>query len=65
MDSTAGGRSLWWEQIKAGGLVLVFSVVATVILYWVIDRLMGCRVSEDIEDQGLDLAEHGEEGYTH
>jgi len=26
---------------------------------------MGCRVSEDIEDQGLDLAEHGEEGYTH
>ena len=59
------GRSLWWEQVKAGGLVLVFSVVVTVVLYLVIDRLMGCRVSEDIEDQGLDLAEHGEEGYTH
>ena len=59
------GRSLWWEQVKAGGLVLVFSVVVTIVLYLVIDRLMGCRVSEDIEDQGLDLAEHGEEGYTH
>ena len=54
------GRSLWWEQVKAGGLVLVFSVVVTIVLYLVIDRLMGCRVSEDIEDQGLDLAEHGE-----
>ncbi|MBL9172965.1 MAG: ammonium transporter [Verrucomicrobiales bacterium] len=59
------GTSLWWEQVKAGGLVLLLSVVVTVILYAVIDRVVGCRVAEEIENQGLDLAEHGEEGYTH
>jgi Amt family ammonium transporter len=59
------GTSLWWEQVKAGGLVLLLSVGVTVVLYAVIDRLVGCRVPEEIENQGLDLAEHGEEGYTH
>ncbi len=59
------GHTLWLEQIKAGGLVLVLSVVATVVLYRVIDRTIGCRVAEEVENQGLDLAEHGEEGYTH
>lgn len=59
------GSTLWLEQIKAGGLVLVLSVVATVVLYFLIDRTLGCRVAEEVEHQGLDLAEHGEEGYTH
>ncbi len=58
------GSTLWIEQLKAGGVVLVLSVVATVVLYKVIDATLGCRVSEDVEHQGLDLAEHGEEGYT-
>ena len=58
------GHSLWLEQLKAAGLVLVLSIGVTAGLYWVIDRLIGCRVSEDIENQGLDLAEHGEDGYT-
>ena len=58
------GHSLWIEQLKAAGLVLVLSIGVTAGLYWVIDRLIGCRVSEDIENQGLDLAEHGEDGYT-
>ncbi len=59
------GNTLWLEQIKAGGLVLALSVGATVVLYFIIDRTLGCRVTEEIEHQGLDLAEHGEEGYTH
>ena len=59
------GKTLWLEQVKAGGLVLVLSVAVTVVLYLIIDRTMGCRVAEEIEHQGLDLAEHGEEGYTH
>ena len=59
------GRTLWLEQFKAAGIVLVLSVAVTILLYLVIDRLVGCRVSEDVENQGLDLAEHGEEGYTH
>jgi Amt family ammonium transporter len=59
------GNTLWLEQIKAGGLVLALSVGATVVLYFLIDRTLGCRVTEEVEHQGLDLAEHGEEGYTH
>jgi Amt family ammonium transporter len=59
------GSSLWVEQLKAGGLVLALSVGATLVLYFIIDRTLGCRVTEEVEHQGLDLAEHGEEGYTH
>ena len=59
------GSTLWIEQLKAGGLVLALSVGATVVLYFIIDRTLGCRVTEEVEHQGLDLAEHGEEGYTH
>jgi Amt family ammonium transporter len=58
------GGTLWVEQLKAGGLVLLLSVVVTVVLYYVIDWTIGCRVPEETEHQGLDLAEHGEEGYT-
>jgi Amt family ammonium transporter len=58
------GKTLWLEQFKAAGVVLVLSLVATLILYYVVNALVGCRASEDIEHQGLDLAEHGEEGYT-
>lgn len=63
IQSLVGG-GLWLEQVKAGGVVLVLSVVVTVVLYFVIDRTIGCRVAEETEHQGLDLAEHGEEGYT-
>ncbi|MCC7373993.1 MAG: ammonium transporter [Verrucomicrobiales bacterium] len=59
------GTTLWWEQTKAALLVLMLSIVGTVALYRLVDRFMGCRVTEEVEDQGLDLAEHGEEGYTH
>jgi Amt family ammonium transporter len=59
------GHSLWWEQVKAGGLVLVWSVVATLLIAYVVKlALGGLRVSEEVETLGLDLAEHGEEGYT-
>jgi Amt family ammonium transporter len=59
------GHTLWLEQAKAGLLVLVWSVAATVILHWLLEKAWGCRVAEEVEHQGLDLAEHGEEGYSH
>ncbi|MFZ9854034.1 MAG: ammonium transporter [Limisphaerales bacterium] len=58
-------KTLWLEQVKAGGLIILLSVGVTVVLYVLIDKTLGCRVSEEVEDQGLDLTEHGEEGYTH
>ena len=59
------GHTLWMEQIKAGGIILVWSVVATVGIAFVVKKLLGdLRVDPDVETLGLDLSEHGEEGYT-
>jgi len=58
------GHSLWLEQVKAGGLVLAWSVTATVVIAKVVGfAFNGLRVTEEDESQGLDVAEHGEEGY--
>jgi Amt family ammonium transporter len=47
--------------ICAGTIVL--SVVVTAVLAYAIKFTIGLRASEEAETQGLDVAEHGEEGY--
>jgi Amt family ammonium transporter len=54
---------LMGAQIKAVILTIVWSVVATAIIAFIVKAVIGLRVSEEVESQGLDLAEHGEEGY--
>ncbi len=54
---------LWTAQCKVILFTIVLSVVATYIIAKVIDLTIGLRVSEDTETAGLDIAEHGEEGY--
>lgn len=39
------------------------SIVGTLLILFVVDKLIGLRVSEDEEREGLDLSQHGEEGY--
>jgi len=58
---TEGG--LWHEQLKAIGITLVLSVVATFIIASIVKVVIGLRPTPDVERQGLDLVEHGEEGY--
>ena len=58
------GRTLWMEQLKAGAIVVAWSVGATTAIAWVVKlSASGLRVDRDNERMGLDLAEHGEEGY--
>jgi Amt family ammonium transporter len=38
-------------------------VVATVIITIIVKAIVGLRPSEEVEVEGLDLAEHGEIGY--
>ena len=58
------GKTLWLEQVKAGGLILVWSVVATIVIAFVVKAVLGSmRATVETERVGLDLAEHGEEGY--
>jgi Amt family ammonium transporter len=54
---------LIFEQIKAIGITLVLSIVGTVIIAYIVKAVVGLRPTEEVEVAGLDLAEHGEEGY--
>ena len=57
------GNGLWMEQLKAIGITLVLAVVGTIVIAYIVKAVTGLRVSEEVETVGLDLAEHGEEGY--
>jgi ammonium transporter, Amt family len=50
-------------QIEAVGITLVWSGLGAAILFFVIDKLWGFRVSPEVEHEGLDIAEHGERAY--
>jgi Amt family ammonium transporter len=54
---------LWIEQLKAIGLTLCMAIMGTTILAYIVRAILGLRVSIEVETAGLDLAEHGEEGY--
>jgi Amt family ammonium transporter len=51
-------------QIKAGLVTLVMALVATPVLAYTVKAVVGLRPSEDVEREGLDINEHGEEGYA-
>jgi len=44
-------------------VTLVLAVVGTVVIAYIVKATVGLRVAEEVEVAGLDLAEHGEEGY--
>jgi Amt family ammonium transporter len=50
-------------QCKAIALTLVISIVATVVIALVVKAVVGLRPTPEVEDAGLDISEHGEEGY--
>ncbi|HXC35640.1 MAG TPA: ammonium transporter [Candidatus Acidoferrales bacterium] len=51
------------EQLKTVGVTLLLVTVGTLFCALVTKVLVGLRVSEEVEMTGLDLPEHGEEGY--
>jgi len=59
------GQTLWLEQFKAIGLTIVVSVIGTLIVTLLVKATIGLRVADEVEEKGLDTAEHGEEGYVH
>lgn len=62
-DVLANG-TLWVEQLKAIGVTLALSIVGTVVIAYLIKFTIGLRASEEVEIIGLDISEHGEEGYN-
>ncbi len=53
-----------WIQAKAVLITLVWSGVVSVIAYKIVDMVIGLRVSEEDERQGLDISSHGETAYN-
>lgn len=51
------------NQLAAVGISWVISIVGTLILLFIVDKIMGLRLSPEHESAGLDLSQHGEEGY--
>src|SRR5450830_521679 len=51
------------SQAWAVGTTLVWSGVVAYIAYKIVDVLIGLRVSEEVEREGLDTSEHGERAY--
>ena len=51
------------NQLAGVGVAWGISIVGTLILLFVVDKIMGLRVTPEQEQAGLDLSQHGEEGY--
>ena len=51
------------QQIIACGLTIVWSVVATTIIAFIVKFTIGLRPTPEAETEGLDTTDHGEEGY--
>jgi ammonium transporter, Amt family len=51
------------EQLKTVGVTLALVFVGTIVCAYITKMLVGLRVSEEVEMSGLDIPEHGEEGY--
>lgn len=58
-----GGMRLFGEQALANAATMVFSFVVTVVIMLALKSTIGVRVGDEVEDTGLDLAEHAETAY--
>jgi Amt family ammonium transporter len=62
-----GGIDGHWSQVlnqlAAVGVSWGISIVGTLVLLFVVDKVVGLRLKPEHEHVGLDLSQHGEEGY--
>lgn len=63
----AGGSWTMMQQLGIQALAvliaIVYAAVVTIILLWIVDKVVGLRADNDSEMKGLDNAYHGERGY--
>nr|WP_263379526.1 ammonium transporter [Granulicella paludicola] len=59
----AGNARQLLNQFVGVGLAWTISIIGTLIILFIVDKLIGLRLSEDDEREGLDITQHGEEGY--
>ncbi len=73
VDSAFGGVGLEdgvsisgqvWTQTIGIGATVVYDLIVTLILLKIVDIIIGLRVTDDEESEGLDIALHDERGYN-
>jgi len=62
--AVAGGIPQMLVQFKGTAIVAVYTFVVSFILFKIIDATLGLRVTEEVEEGGLDTGLHGEEAYA-
>jgi Amt family ammonium transporter len=70
VDYANGGVAIYSDyvtqviaQLKGVGVTIVWSGVGSAIVWFIVKLVTGGRVNEEIEEEGLDLNEHGESAY--
>ena len=59
-----GSHQMFTSQVIAILVTGVYSFVVSVVLLKILDKIIGLRVSEESEVNGLDISQHGETGYS-
>jgi Amt family ammonium transporter len=52
-----------WIQLQGVLVTIVWSGVVSFVAYKLVDMIVGLRVAEDEEREGLDISAHGESAY--
>ncbi len=59
-----GSHQMFTSQMIAILVTGVYSFIVSIVLLKIIDKIIGLRVNEESEVNGLDISQHGESGYT-
>jgi Amt family ammonium transporter len=59
-----GNSAQLWNQFIACAVTIGYTAIVTWIICFVVDKVMGLRVSQEDEVMGLDLTQHHERAYT-
>jgi len=66
VKGTVGYPGIWPQfviQFKAVALVIVWTAVVAAVSFLIVKAIMGLRVTEEQEREGLDISSHGERAY--
>ena len=64
LKAAIADHTLVIAQTKACGITIALAVVGSLIIALVVKAIIGLRPDAEAENQGLDITDHGEEGYT-
>ncbi len=66
VTATVSSNGMWDQfliQLKGVCLTVVWSGVVSLVAYFIVDKVIGLRVTEEDEREGLDISAHGETAY--